>query len=336
MPNLHELLANAQNGEAMAIIGDEFGLSPGETEAAVTALLPAISTGLKQSTATPEGLGNLFAVMGQDRSLAAMYSDPDVAFTRQGIDSGNNVLSAIFGTPDASRAVAAQAGEFSGITPELLKKLLPVLAGILASGLMGGKSGASTPQTQPMPAPAQPQSGGGELGDILGQIFGRAGAPQTSPQPMPTPQASPGPGGQAFPLPSGSAQGGDILGQILQEFQKGIQEGRIKPVIIGPTQIPAPGAGQGGQPGPVQGGDVLGQILRDMLGGALGGGAAQQQQPGTQAGGQPMNRDLSDMSRQLGVMGGVGEHVFGDRLKAGQDVEQDHLDNIHRILERFR
>ena len=323
MPNLHNLLTDAQNGEAMAMIGDKFGLSPGETEAAVTALLPAISTGLKQSTATPEGLGNLFAIMGQDRSLPAMYSDPDVAFTQQGVASGNNVLSAIFGSPDASRAVAAQAGAFSGIASGLLKKLLPVLAGILVSGLMGGKSGASTPLPQRTPAPSQPQSGGG-LGDILGQIFGRASTPQTSPQP------SPGSSGQAFPFPNGPAPGGDILGKILQEFQKGIQEGRIKPVIIGPTQIPLPGGEQDGQPRQVPGGDVLGKILRDMLGGGLGRGAPQQQ-PGGQAGGQQINRDLSDMSRQLGVMGGVG-----DLIDAGQDVEQDHLNNIHRILERFR
>jgi hypothetical protein len=59
----------------------------------VTALLPAISTGLKQSTATPEGLGNLFALMGQQPHLHAMYDDPETAFGRQGIAAGNDALS---------------------------------------------------------------------------------------------------------------------------------------------------------------------------------------------------------------------------------------------------
>jgi hypothetical protein len=60
MPSLYENLDNAHDGEAMTALGDEFGLTPTQTQAAVTALLPAISTGLKQSTATVDGLGNLF------------------------------------------------------------------------------------------------------------------------------------------------------------------------------------------------------------------------------------------------------------------------------------
>ena len=64
MANLYEILADAQNGEAMSELGRRFGLSPQQTQAAVAALLPAISMGLKRTTATPEGLGNLLAVMG--------------------------------------------------------------------------------------------------------------------------------------------------------------------------------------------------------------------------------------------------------------------------------
>ncbi len=45
-------------------------------QAAVTALLPAISTSLKRSTATPDGLGNLFSMMGQQQDLQQMYDDP--------------------------------------------------------------------------------------------------------------------------------------------------------------------------------------------------------------------------------------------------------------------
>jgi hypothetical protein len=56
MPNLYEILTDAQGGDAVAAIGREFGLTPRQTEAAVAALLPAISVGLKQSTATPEVL----------------------------------------------------------------------------------------------------------------------------------------------------------------------------------------------------------------------------------------------------------------------------------------
>ena len=61
----------------MAGLGREFGLTPQQTQAAVESLLPAISMGLKQSTATPEGLADLFAVMGQQRDLYACTMTPE-------------------------------------------------------------------------------------------------------------------------------------------------------------------------------------------------------------------------------------------------------------------
>jgi len=108
MSNLSDILESAQGGEAMAVFSREFGMTPEQTQAAVTALLPAISTGLKRSTATPEGLASLFRVMGQQQDLGAMYDDPKSAFAQTGRNAGNDVLSAIFGSPDVSRAVADQ------------------------------------------------------------------------------------------------------------------------------------------------------------------------------------------------------------------------------------
>ena len=49
----------------------------------------------------------------------------------------------------------------------------------------------------------------------------------------------------------------------------------------------------------------------------------------------PQMKDLSDLSKQLGVMGGVGAAVFGDRFEVGRDVEQDHLDKIQSVFDRF-
>ena len=52
MASLFEALNNAHDGEAVTLLGREFELTPKQTEAAVTTLIPAISAGLKQSTAT--------------------------------------------------------------------------------------------------------------------------------------------------------------------------------------------------------------------------------------------------------------------------------------------
>ena len=165
MPNLYEILNNAHDGEGMTALGREFGLTQTQTEAAVTALLPAISTGLKQSTATVDGLGNLFGVMGQQQNLQDMYHDPDAAFGPEGVAAGKDALSVIFGSPDVSRAVVDQAQNFSGVSSDILKKMLPVLAGVVLSGLLRSSSSGKSASPE-LPAPS-----GGSLGDILGQIF---------------------------------------------------------------------------------------------------------------------------------------------------------------------
>ena len=77
----------------------------------------------------------------------------------------------MFGSPDASRAIADQAQQFSGVSSAILKKLLPMLAGILISGLMRSGSGQAAPSA-PQTSPDQ----GGGLLDILRQIFGQGAA----------------------------------------------------------------------------------------------------------------------------------------------------------------
>ena len=41
------------------------------------------------------------------------------------------------------------------------------------------------------------------------------------------------------------------------------------------------------------------------------------------------------MSRQLGVMSGVGTAVFGDRFEVGRDIEQGHVDDIQGLFDRY-
>lgn len=145
MANLQDILANAQHGDAMDLLARAYGLTPEQTQAAVEALLPAISLGLKRTTATPEGLGALFSVAAQQPQLFAMYEDPGAALSPQGVAAGNAALANMFGSPEASRAVAAHAQQLSGVGGAILKKILPVLVGMILSGLMRGGSGQAAP-----------------------------------------------------------------------------------------------------------------------------------------------------------------------------------------------
>jgi hypothetical protein len=341
MATLYDVLANAQNGGALDQISDQYGLTPQQTQAAVAALLPAISMGLKRSTTTPEGLGELLSLMGRQQDLYAMYDNPGAAFSREGRAAGNAVLSNMFGTPDASRAIATQAQQLSGVTSSILKKLLPVLAGILISGLMRSGSGQASPSAPPT-APA-PQDQGGGLFDILRQIFqqgaaGSQGSASSNTGESPVPpigdilesqrkgQGFPAPDRpiripEAQPMPKDNggpaAHGGDLLSQILRDLEAAIREGRLKPVVIGPYEIDIPGQASPAEPGGKSqspGGDILGEILREALGGALGQGKK---------------------SGAFGLKGGAGAALFGDRLEAGPNIEQRQLDSLQEVFDRF-
>jgi hypothetical protein len=214
MAGLYDVLANAQNGEAVDRLARQFNLTPQQAEEAVAALLPAISRGLKQSTETPEGLAGLIGMMAQESALLGLYDDAREAFGDEGRRAGNDALGMIFGSKDVSRAVADQAQRASGVDSSILKQMLPVVIGMILSGLLKGLGGGSA-QGQQIPAPQptpQPGPGGGGLGEILGEILGDrvpGGSPGSgSPFPFPIPG---GDGGQQ--APSGGL--GDILKDIL-------------------------------------------------------------------------------------------------------------------------
>jgi hypothetical protein len=312
MPNLYDMLAEAQHGEAISALGDEFGLTPQQAQAAVTALLPAISLGLKRATATPEGLGNLLALMAQQPDLYAAYDDPAAAFSPQSRAAGNAVLATMFGSPDASRAIAAQAQRSgSGLAAPQAPQTPPDQGGGLIDILR--QIFRQAPQQQgTTDQPGSSPWGIPPIGDILGPDRGGKDTPRPAPTPqMPAPREQPAPiptdsGGDAIP-------GSDVLAQILRELEKGIREGRVKPVIVGPFEIDIPGrsGSSGSTPTQVPGGDILGQILRDMLGGE----GRQAQLPGQAP--------------------GLGAALFGDRIEAGRAMEQSQIDSIQALLDRF-
>jgi hypothetical protein len=141
---------------------------------------PAILGGFKkQAQSQPsglEGLGGLLGKFGGGALLDDVLS-PDPT----NVNRGNDVLGQIFGSKDVSRAVARNAASKTGLSPDLLKKMLPMMAMLVAGYIAKQKSAGAAPAAQqaPTPAPAAPTEGGhgGVLGGLLGR--GRAGAHET-------------------------------------------------------------------------------------------------------------------------------------------------------------
>ncbi len=133
MINLYEILASAQGGEALSSLARQFKLTEQQTQAAVDALLPAFSMGLKQMSATPGGFANLFGMMAQP-NFQAMFESPQAS--GPGANAGNDLLGMMFGSPEMSRAVAEQAAQYAGIGSAIMKRMLPVVAAMIMGGMM--------------------------------------------------------------------------------------------------------------------------------------------------------------------------------------------------------
>lgn len=162
--NLLDTIMAAQNGQALGSLGKSLGLDSAQTQSAMQALLPALSSGLKRQAGSAQGLRALAAAVdrdGHDRYL----DSPEMAASDEGLQDGNSILGHLLGSKDASRAVADHASQSTGIGADLLKKMLPMLAnlamGAVARNMRGGGSGS-----------------GGMLGDILGGVLGGMGGSQ--------------------------------------------------------------------------------------------------------------------------------------------------------------
>lgn len=135
-------------------IARELGISTEQASAGAQALAPAMLGGFQKVAQEGDGgLPDLLSSLGGggllDQVLSPQPTDPS---------AGNAVLGQIFGSKDVSRTVAQDAAGRSGLSPELLKKMLPLLAMVVTGLMAKGQSQAGT--------------AGGGLGGMLGSILG--------------------------------------------------------------------------------------------------------------------------------------------------------------------
>lgn len=207
----------------LSAIGQQFGLTPEQTEAAIQALGPVILAGMQRSAGSGGGLNEIL------EELQGGAQPPE-----QLTEQGNDILGEIFGSKDVSRGVAQQVAGQSGVSAAILKKLLPILAAFVVSQIARnmGQRGGATPRPRQQPesgglgdvlggdAIGAPRPRGGGLGDILGDILGGAVAGKTQRQPQ---------GGGLGDIlgsilggaaKSGSLNGADILSSVEEALRK--------------------------------------------------------------------------------------------------------------------
>jgi hypothetical protein len=134
MMPLMDMLMKMQNGEALQEFSRQFQLSQEQTRAAIEALLPAFSQGLKRNAYDPWGAGKLLGTLASGQH-SQFFDHPMSAFTADGLKQGNDILGQLFGSKDLSRAIATQAEQATGIAQEIFKQMMPALASVIMGGL---------------------------------------------------------------------------------------------------------------------------------------------------------------------------------------------------------
>ena len=178
--NLLEMIMGAQGGASAQNAGSALGLDQSQTQNAIAALLPAISSAFKQNTKNPQGFAQLIEAL-QRGNHQEYLEQPERMGRPESITDGNAILGHLFGSKDVSRAVAGAAAQKTGIGPDILKKLLPMVA-TMAMGSLSQQTRQPSMKQQLANLAIQQMMGGGQqqqqrqtqggLSGLLGGLLG--------------------------------------------------------------------------------------------------------------------------------------------------------------------
>jgi len=219
--NLIDMIMQAQGGKVAQTAGSQLGLNGKQSQQAIAALLPAISSALKNNTQSPQGLQSLLGAL-QSGKNAQFLDKPDLYNSPDIRNQGNAILGKLFGSKDVSRAVAGQAAKQSGIGADILKKMLPMVA-TMAMGSLTKQSQQPNMASQLAGlalggGQRQQSGGGGLLGGLLGAALGGNARRQRGYQQQQ--QQGMGILGKMLDADGDGNMMDDVLGMAMKQFMK--------------------------------------------------------------------------------------------------------------------
>ncbi len=157
---LMDMIGRMGGADAIAAMAARVGITPDQANSAVAALVPALAGGMAKQAETGNG-----GLIDQLSGMAAAFTGS--AASDQAVSHGTDILGHVFGSEDASAAVAQGVAAKTGIDVSQLAALMPMVATLAASALGNG--------TGTVASPAGGTAGGG-IGGLLGGLFGGGAA----------------------------------------------------------------------------------------------------------------------------------------------------------------
>jgi len=157
-----DVIVNSGNGAAVRQLGSQVGLDEGQTASALSALVPALASGVRRNVRTPGGLTDLIAALSSGNHQRYIDS-PGALGDEAAVADGNGILGHVLGSKEVSREVASQAAAKTGIGADVLKQLLPLAATLLM--------GAFAKQNAQAGSTTLGDTAGGGLTGVLGDLL---------------------------------------------------------------------------------------------------------------------------------------------------------------------
>ena len=174
---LDSILGDDGNSGTVQQLSQQFGIDPSQAASALQALVPALAAGVQNNVQQDGGLDSLMAALSGGQHQRYL-NDPAMLADMTTAQDGNGILGHLFGSKDVSRQVAGQTAAQTGISPDLIKKMLPIVAtlvmGALAKRASAGSANADLPDGLSQ-SPLGSGAGGG-LMDMIGATLGQGGS----------------------------------------------------------------------------------------------------------------------------------------------------------------
>lgn len=155
--NLLDVLLDNSNNPAIGQLAKQFGLNDTQIRDVIGQIAPALGQGLSRNSQASGGLDALLGAL-QKGGHGRYVDSPDIFGSTDAARDGNGILGHILGSKDVSRALAGKTAASTGVSPDLIKQLLPLIASLAMGSL--AKATATAPS-------------GNTATDILGSLLDR-------------------------------------------------------------------------------------------------------------------------------------------------------------------
>ncbi|MEB8389225.1 DUF937 domain-containing protein [Rhodobacteraceae bacterium KMM 6894] len=165
--SIMKLLQQAQGGQGLSELANQFGLDQGTAEKLTQMLAPAIGSAAKQR-AQSGGLNDILGTL-RGEGQAEMFENASVAASDKGRSQGQAFLSSLLGGQEQADGLAQEAAQRTGVEPGIVQQFLPAIAAMAQGGLQKRMPDTSIDAI----APAGAQGAGGLMG-LVGGLMGGA------------------------------------------------------------------------------------------------------------------------------------------------------------------